>query len=375
MSENANIVPPRGGRVYYLDAVRALATIFVVISHTHYLFFSFDDHSISLSFFKVVGIMGVPFFVMLTGYFMLHRDYENEAYLTKYLSRNVFSLLMAYEFWNIAWNVLRYTEVAEEPQPWINIAKAALFMGDTNSALWYLPMAIALYLGMPVIAVAYNKIKHPMYCAVFVIALVFSGTIIPTIDILFAFTDEVEDFHSVLKMNVFGASVWGESVWMIYLFAGYAVYKGKLKNISTVLLAFAGVIIPLAIMCLMTYNGYVLEKNHHSFILLVLLAVCAFELITRTENLLRTGAYLRFIVDKICSVSFAIYTMHIFIGGAFFKCWESYGMTIPMGKEFSFWTASIFYIGFILAIIICAYLIAHIFKRNSLIKRYILLMK
>lgn len=96
---------------------------------------------------------------------------------------------------------------------------------------------------------------------------------------------------------------------------------------------------------------------------------------TRAENLLRNHLDLYYIVSKISKISFAIYAMHIFIGGAFYKWWESYNLTIPMGDAFPPPIAIIFYAVFILAVAVCAYLIAQIFQKSSFIKRYVLLMK
>lgn len=168
-------------RVYSLDAIRILAMILVIIVHTKYYFFAPSAHSSIYAILKVIGTIGVPLFVILTGYLMLDQNYEDNGYLQKYLKRNLFPLFITYEFWNIAWNILRYTRVVENPQEWKAIAKAAFFMGDTMSALWYLPMTIAIYLGMPILSIAVHKITSSIYKRILFVALLFSGTIIPSI--------------------------------------------------------------------------------------------------------------------------------------------------------------------------------------------------
>ena len=125
-------------RIYSMDLIRVIAMVLVIIVHTKGNFFSADVHSAVYAFFKVAGTIGVPLFVMLTGYLMFGRNHNDNSYLQKYLSRNLLPLVIAYEVWNIVWNLLRYTHAAENPQKWSAIIKAGLFMGDTMSALWYL---------------------------------------------------------------------------------------------------------------------------------------------------------------------------------------------------------------------------------------------
>ena len=115
----------------------------------------------------------------------------------------------------------------------VNYCKGGFFIGDTNSALWYLPMTIALYLGIPIVSYALKEISNKAYITVLSIALIISRTIIPTTALIAQVFGYYPHIHSVLKMNIFGASVWGESVWMIYVIAGYIIYKSKLRNLGT----------------------------------------------------------------------------------------------------------------------------------------------
>ena len=328
------------------------------------------------SFFAIIGNIGVPFFIILTGYLMFHRDYENTEYLHKYLAKNLLPLIIAYEFWIVTWNLFLYTHILPfAPQSWTSIIKAALFVGDTNSALWYLPMIIAVYLGMPLLATAYRRISSPMYIQIVFVALLLCGVVIPSVDIFYAYAGTSLNIHSVLKMNVFGATVWGESVWMIYLFAGYAVYKGKLKRFSAKRLMVAGVLMPLFLICIMTYICGVVEGNHHSFILLVLLSVSAFELLTRTEDFLKNHAYCKKIVHTVSNISFTIYMLHILVSGTLYYLLSKSQKTIDFIGMSAGMTNIFLYAVFIAVVVFIIYLFAQIFQKNRFIKRYILLMK
>lgn len=362
-----------GKRSYSMDAIRVLATVLVIIVHTIANFFSPEIHANVFAFFKVIGTVGVPLFVILTGYLMFDRNYEDNSYLRKYLFRNLLPLFVVFEVWNIVWNILRYTHVAEAPQKWINILKAALFMGDTLSALWYLPMSIALYLGMPILSTVCHKITLKTYQIILLTALALSGTLIPSVAPVISLTGHTPSIHSVLRMNIFGASVWGESVWMIYLLSGYAISKGLLKQIKTTLIFSFGIIIPLGIMVAIELAGH--SVQHYDFILVVLLSISTFELLTRTEEIFLNHKGLQNILTSISKFSFAIYMMHIFVGGAICRFLGNAGMNIPIGKSFPWMIGIVIYAAFIMAIILIVWFLVKIISKNRFLRRYVLLMK
>ncbi|MBT1175733.1 acyltransferase [Bifidobacterium sp. LC6] len=57
----------------------------------------------------IVGLstLGVPLFIMITGYLLLHREYTKE-YMHRFLRRNVLPLLIAFEIWNALTAVVHY---------------------------------------------------------------------------------------------------------------------------------------------------------------------------------------------------------------------------------------------------------------------------
>ncbi len=303
-------------RLYSMDLIRVLAMFLVIIVHTKSLFFNMNTYPYIYMFLKVIGTVGVPLFVILTGYLMFDRNYESDDYLKKFLVRNLLPLVVAYEFWNIVWNLFRYAPFTENPQKWSAIAKAALFMGDTISALWYLPMTIALYLGMPILSVFCHRITSTLYAKILIFALIVSGTLIPSVAPLLSFTGHTPSIHSVLRMNIFGASVWGESVWMIYLLAGWAISHGKLKQIKTSALTCFCIFLPILLM----YVAELLKHSvqHYDFVLVVLLSISVFELLTRTRTNTNFVSCEKFrnIIASVSKFSFAVYMLHNFIGKA-----------------------------------------------------------
>ena len=356
-----------------MDLIRVLAMFLVIIVHTKSMFFTMNTYPHIYMFLKVIGTVGVPLFVILTGYLMFDRDYENDNYLKKFLLGNLLPLVVAYEFWNIAWNVFRYAPFTENPQKWSAIAKAALFMGDTVSALWYLPMTIALYLGMPILSVFCHRITSKLYAKILIFALIMSGTLIPSVAPILSFTGHTPSIHSVLRMNIFGASVWGESVWMIYLLAGWAISHGKLKQIKTSMLSVCGIILPFALM----YGAELFKHSvqHYDFVLVVILSISVFELLTRTDTNLISHKNFRKIITSVSRFSFAVYMLHSFIGKAIRKTLSLIVTTPPPENPLAPAISVLSYIAFLISIVAIIYVIVEIVKRNYFFRRYVLLMK
>lgn len=88
---------------YSLDLIRILAATLVIIVHTKGVFFDKQLNPEIFAFFWVIGTIGVPLFVILTGYLMLPRNFDKDDYLSRYLHRNFLPLLISFECWNLLW--------------------------------------------------------------------------------------------------------------------------------------------------------------------------------------------------------------------------------------------------------------------------------
>jgi peptidoglycan/LPS O-acetylase OafA/YrhL len=115
--------------------------------------------------------------------------------------------------------------------------------------------------------------------------------------------------------------------------------------------------------------------QHYDFILVVLLSISTFEMLTRGEQILQHHSIPQSFITAISKISFGVYMMHIFVGGAIFQLLKSTGMTTPIGKPFSSFSSIIAYLLFISATIIGIQIIILIIKKNKFIRRYVLLMK
>lgn len=160
-------------RIFYLDFIRALAIILVILAHVTRLFFynsqlgSFNMH-ISAPFIDF-GVLGVPLFLMISGALLLNRDYE----LFDFLNRRFTRVLIPFLFWGVVFPIVKiYTD--GEVATVANFYK--MFINDNY---WFVWMILGIYLFIPVINsfVKEYEMKGVEYFLVIWLVVMFLNTI------------------------------------------------------------------------------------------------------------------------------------------------------------------------------------------------------
>lgn len=133
-------------RVFYFDALRAFAIIFVIIIHSskwfavnepvHSLYWTFSASWASL------GNVGVPIFFMISGALLLNRRYEISSFLKKRLSR----IFIPFAFWIILIILFRI-QFLNTPPTIDGIISVIFYKGF----VWYVWTLMGIYLIAPVI--------------------------------------------------------------------------------------------------------------------------------------------------------------------------------------------------------------------------------
>lgn len=215
-------------RLVALDVIRVTAILLVITIHSASFFFSGSK----LLVFNALGTIGVPLFVILSGYLMLDRDF-NGPYLNKFINRNLLPLAIAYILWVIIWYVLSklfgFLPIGLAPQGMQYTITEALFLNPTNNGLWYLPMLIALYLGTPIVSIFLHRREDAdctdCYSRLIGLLIVAFGVVVPTVSTILRILQSEIQLNPVFCFNIFSADVWGYSVWIFYYLAGYFIKK------------------------------------------------------------------------------------------------------------------------------------------------------
>lgn len=137
-------------RIFYLDALRAIAICLVILTHVSRLFC--DELIVGTSswtvaaFGNVFGIMGVPIFLLISGSLLLNREYELESFIKHRFSR----ILIPFIFWALIFPVFRmFVGTADSGVK----SYISLFL----SQYWFVWMLIGVYLFLPIINAFINK--------------------------------------------------------------------------------------------------------------------------------------------------------------------------------------------------------------------------
>ncbi|RPF52007.1 surface polysaccharide O-acyltransferase-like enzyme [Methanobrevibacter gottschalkii DSM 11977] len=132
-------------RIFYLDFIRALAIILVVLAHVTRAFFQNSPAgSFNMCFvsqFIDFGVIGVPLFLMISGALLLNKDYE----LGDFLKRRYSRVLVPFLFWAMIFPI---SKILFEGQ----VATVANFIKmyfDSN--FWFVWMILGVYLFIPII--------------------------------------------------------------------------------------------------------------------------------------------------------------------------------------------------------------------------------
>lgn len=132
-------------RIFYLDFVRALAIVLVLLAHITRAFFQ-NAPAGSLNAYIVAplidfGVLGVPLFLMISGALLLNRDYE----LGSFLKRRYTRVLLPFLFWGL---ILPFVKMTFENY---DITVVSYFTMFIDNIYWFVWMILGIYLFIPVI--------------------------------------------------------------------------------------------------------------------------------------------------------------------------------------------------------------------------------
>ena len=215
-------------RVEWIDFVRAIAILTVLYIHaTDGIFIISSDAILNYTIYSrifdfaslYIGRIGVPFFLMITGYLLLDRTYDDER-VRKFWTKNCKNLIIITVIWSIVYAISLQFITVKYAQ--VNFAEAGnLFF----SHMWYMPMIIGMYLSMPFVA---SALKH------FDSKTIWQATVLFTLlAFLLPFISLVLDMHGIQNVNIQYCLGFSGGIYGIYIILGYLVKKEQFKNISS----------------------------------------------------------------------------------------------------------------------------------------------
>ena len=294
-------------RIRWLDLLRALAILMVILCHGTEAIYSLsisgvanlNVHSkITVFSFFTLGRLGVPLFLMISGYLLLDREYDTEK--TKQFWKNSwFHLFVCTEIWFLIYEV--FLKISGSEIGIVQVIADLLFVHKVNmSHVWYMPMIIGMYLLVPFVA---NSLRHcdaKLLCFPILFFSVFSFGVSTGRVILNALG---WDGLSNTQMSLgFSGGVYG-----IYIMLGYIIKKGALKPLKSgwlAVMALLGIVLSVMLQ-LWSYKCGVQYNIWYDCIFLMIASVPIFELFSRIAEVPAYG-----VVKWLSHYSFAVYLIH-----------------------------------------------------------------
>ncbi|MBQ6512484.1 acyltransferase [Methanobrevibacter sp.] len=289
-------------RVEWIDFVRAIAILTVLYIHaTDGIYIISSDAIMNYTIYSrifnfaslFIGRIGVPFFLMITGYLLLDRTYDDDR-VRKFWQSSCKGLIIVTVIWAVIYAIcLQFITVGSGQ---VNFSEAGnLFF----SHMWYMPMIIGMYLSMPFVA---SALKHFDSDTIWQATVVFSllAFLLPFITLLL-------DMHGIQNVNIQYCLGFSGGIYGIYIILGYLVKKEQFKNISSGKLGLLAVI-SFAICILFQYYAFTKSYNFflwYEFPFILTGSFALFELCSRMETVKAYPA-----VTFLSKYSFAVFLVH-----------------------------------------------------------------
>ena len=247
-----------------LDITRTIAILCVVFCHSVESIYKFNLSfarglsTISKSFMFIsftMGRLGVPLFLFLSCFLLLQKQINDEKDIFDFYKKNLIPLVVANSIWVIIYNIFFVITKQNNLVSFEFIIKELLFLKQVPlKNMWYMPMIIGTYLGIPFIAKLVKEFSFKSFIPILIVIFV-TSFVLPQINIIFKIVNYKEAYSSLLNLNFLGGA------YGLYILLGYFINQNKLFNNKTII-AITGVIT----FVLTVITQYVSTLNNSAFL-------------------------------------------------------------------------------------------------------------
>lgn len=351
-----------------LDIVRTIAIICVVLCHATEAIYSFTktDYNSLSNYSKIfmimaftIGRLGVPLFLFLTGTLILKKKFDTDEDIKKFYKKNLFSLIRVYFIWIIIYNIYFLINNNKEFVTAEFILKEFFFLKQVPLVnMWYLPMIIGLYIGLPFVA-KIIKVFSKKTIKILMICIFICTFICPMINTILAIFGIKDSYNPILNISFLGG------IYGVYAIVGNYLDNGKIKKKAIWIFGAIGCYLLICAFQMFSYTSISQSTYNvwYSFPLLLIGAACMFKLIIRIDSF-KINKKLASAFSFISRTSLATYLLHMIVLrtlAIYIKEWQ---IIMPIKVLLLF----IFTLGI-------SFLVSFILGKIQIFKKYILLIK
>ena len=312
-TQTANVARAQG-RTLYLDLLRVIASILVVIIHVNSANYYRTDIAGStfliFNFFAQYAHVAVPIFVMISGALFL--DERRNVTYTKILRRNVPHVAVPFLFWSTAYAIV--FPVSAKSTIGMLVNTLAAILKGSQYFLWFLPMIIGLYLVTPLLR-SFTK-DEDLERAFLLLGFVFA-VCIPTIIKLGGLSDSksVATLIGGLRELVNRTHFCFALEYPLYYVLGHYLSRNDLKVPRAVIALVGAVALGLGSWLSFYQSNFIGKASssfHDNFILTIFIGTCAVFILAKSVLVDKWPAKAQSTLLAWSGNTFGIYLVHIF---------------------------------------------------------------
>lgn len=308
-------------RIIKLDIVRTIAILNVVLCHCAermYDMYNYDSirtfsllSRVCMMTLFTISRIGVPLFLFLSGALLLKKTIEDDTSVIKFYKNNLLPLVIANALWNLMYTIYNHFMLGTNIDVLEIIKETLLLSGTAIDQLWYLPMIISLYIGVPIIANIVKKFSFKIVSIIMVVIFVYKF-IIPGLNNVFLVLGIEQAFSTGLNLSFLGETFGLHMLIGFYIYVGKKDKKHNLIYILMTVISFM-LMVMLQLYSLRSGSNYVYYV-WHDFPLLIITAAGVFLLLNNI-NESKIPNFIAKISVFLSKMSFGIYVVHMAILG------------------------------------------------------------
>jgi surface polysaccharide O-acyltransferase-like enzyme len=327
-------------RIPVIDLIRTLAIFCVILTHVTeytyhigdpYMFTAPKEILLSATMLHMIGRLGVPMFLFMSGYLLLDREFD-QTYTIRFWKRNLLGLLLTTEIWIVIYHFF-LVGLTGTNLDFGGLIREMLFLKQSGiNHLWYMGQILGLYLFIPVVAMILKKLDQRIFCFLFIMSagLVFLPPLINTIF-------RISGIGAVtLVLNAAYTGAWSG----VMLVIGWMMkqhYFDRIRSIYLALIAIGAYLLRTAVTYVSYRKGIRDDIWYNSFTLLVL-TVCLTVLLLRVKRVRQIR-----LVTWFGYASFAIYLCHNAFARVVAKGLDLHMANMPVaGRELILFLSTVF---------------------------------
>ena len=349
----------KNNRIYYLDILRVMACLAVIMIHTSMTYVIKDIGSVNFwlgNIFDSLARIGVPLFVMISGTLMLNEKYECKK--TKLIG-HIKKMIVFFIFWSaiycIVFNIIGQIISKNEK---IQVFNVIISFVQGYYHLWFIYLIIGLYLIVPLLRL-WVKEKNKKYVEYFItLSIIFTYIIPQIINIGSNYNNVFEQLNDIIERKLCLRYV---GRFTTYFILGWYINNYDIKKQKSVYaLGILGLIISIVgTYILSTTTGRTIQMYENLSLNVLLQSVAVFLFVkTKWKNIqYKDNKFIKLVSKN----SLGIYAIHVLVINIMYRILYRIGLDIAIIN-----IPIVFIVSFIIS-----FIISFIFSKIPILKKIV----